>query len=88
MTPDMAAFNEWWHATIIPQSGHPDPRVRVLACEAWHAAVAAERERCAKIAEQMTVGLAGFVESDRMRFAVENMAKLKAAIAAAIRETP
>ena len=46
----------------------------------------AERERCAEIAEDTTIGLAGFAESERMEFAVKNMLKLRAAIVAAIRE--
>lgn len=49
------------------------------------AAVAAERERCARVAETATTGLTGFVEPDRMEFAVRNMAKLRTVIADRIR---
>lgn len=66
-------------------SDESEARMAAVVEEAIAAAVAAERERCAKIAETATTGLTGFAESDRMEFAVANMAKLRDAIAARIR---
>lgn len=75
-------FHDWWSSR--GGADVPDGAYAAVAT-AWDAAVAAERKRCAAVAEAATTGLAGFVESDRMEFAVKNMAKLRATIAAAIR---
>lgn len=75
-------FDEWLNEYTVSSWS---AREKSLSRSAWEAAVKDTLERCAAIAEKATIGLTGFVESDRMEFAVKNMHKLRQAIADKIR---
>lgn len=46
-------FDEWWEEYWAPPAGHSvcDAALKDVAQKVWNAATAAERERCARVAE-------------------------------------
>jgi hypothetical protein len=82
----MKPMSEWTRDELLVCVYESHPHAGSAMSELLRREREAMRERCAEVAASTTIGMVGFMESDRTEFAVKNMAKLRDAIVARIQE--